>query len=1195
MVQILTSPGNTTRRAGSLSLALVLLSSASASLAAWILDPGTEVVPTGSYTRLWTATNRATLAAANDVAVDADGNVYTTGFIDDGSSAPANLHIAKHDAAGNLLWEDTYDGGNYDEGIAIALGPSGEVYVVGATYPSGTGAANIVTIRYDADTGVSDFTVTYDSGTGDDLPVGVAAGSGGEVYVTGYTCSLCNGTDSDIVTVQYDGAGAEIWVQTYDNGGDDVPVGLGIVAGSDVAVAGRSDSGSDADYIALRYAAAAVSGDPPVWEQRFDSGANDRATAMAIGTAGEIFITGTSTIVGDRDFNTIAYDADGNSLWTQAQTYRTSFDDVPTAAAVDAGGASLVVAGYVARPGGDRDVTIVKYAIDDPDQTIVMSYDGGGSDTPADVAGDGAGNVYLTGTQGALGAQDVITLRFDSAGVQTDAFVYDSGSDDTANAITLGADNEGLATAHVALRVDRLSATVQNNEFAAIKYAAARPDLEMSFVGGPAVLPTDGMVTIGNTVTNTKDGATGKLADAGAFDITLYLSPVQDPDPATDLIPFASGSGARAVSGLASGDSDAADTTVAVPSAGTLTPGSAGSDYWLVARADAADVITERDETNNLLVSADPVLVVDPAELVPSSVSGPASALAASDITVDYTIENQRGTDAGSFDLAFVLSSDTTVGDADDIALTGTATVNQVAGNDSTSGSAVVGIPNTAPPGDYFIGMIVDTEDDILEADETNNTLTSLATLTVEPIADLVVTAVEGPLGGTAGGTISVSTTVVSNDRGVTQDFSVDIYLSNDTVIDGTDTLLDSRLISEDLTAGTPSTGATTVTIPSGTAQGVYYLGAIADAADQVTESDEGNNVAASAATISIGLPETDANAQPDLVVTAVSGPSEAPAGQSITVSTTVENVLAEPVTTPFKVGIYLSPDPTITSDDVLMGERTISAMPGNSVDSADTVIEVLAEIPDPVTSWTNTNNVTIAGNTVTAANNSIGAPISTSSVDGDGAVETTVVETDTVRAFGLTSFNTVSLVLLGMEYAWILRGDGTYDLYHDGTNVGGGTYATGDVLRIERANGQVLYRQNGQTVATTTVTYTGPAYFDVTFFSGNAGATIADANLVSIILSTGQTYYLGVIVDYEDVVAEVDETNNTRLQTDALGDPEAIPVTGVQLGNASGSSGSGALGVIELLFTALFLLLSWQRRRVPAHGPRAGARPRRH
>ncbi len=105
--------------------------------------------------------------AGSSIAVDASGNVYTTGDFrgtadfDPGigtftlSSAGSDIFISKLDAAGNLVWAKAMGGTSSDGGNSIAVDASGHVYTTGRF--GGTA---------DFDPGVGTFTLTS-AGSGD--------------------------------------------------------------------------------------------------------------------------------------------------------------------------------------------------------------------------------------------------------------------------------------------------------------------------------------------------------------------------------------------------------------------------------------------------------------------------------------------------------------------------------------------------------------------------------------------------------------------------------------------------------------------------------------------------------------------------------------------------------------------------------------------------------------------------------------------------------------------------------------------------------------------------------------------------------------------------------------------------------------------------------------------------------------------
>ena len=82
------------------------------------------------------------------IAVDGSGNVYVTGR-SDGSGTAQDYATIKYNSAGQQQWVARYDGpgGNDDVANAIAVDGSGNVYVTGSSYGSGTDR-DYATIKY---------------------------------------------------------------------------------------------------------------------------------------------------------------------------------------------------------------------------------------------------------------------------------------------------------------------------------------------------------------------------------------------------------------------------------------------------------------------------------------------------------------------------------------------------------------------------------------------------------------------------------------------------------------------------------------------------------------------------------------------------------------------------------------------------------------------------------------------------------------------------------------------------------------------------------------------------------------------------------------------------------------------------------------------------------------------------------------
>jgi hypothetical protein len=83
---------------------------------------------------------------AYDVAVDADGNAYVTGFLTD-IAGEGDCVTIKYNTQGDSIWLAKYDRSPQDVGLALHIDASGNVYVAGYTWSDTTGS-DFLTIKY---------------------------------------------------------------------------------------------------------------------------------------------------------------------------------------------------------------------------------------------------------------------------------------------------------------------------------------------------------------------------------------------------------------------------------------------------------------------------------------------------------------------------------------------------------------------------------------------------------------------------------------------------------------------------------------------------------------------------------------------------------------------------------------------------------------------------------------------------------------------------------------------------------------------------------------------------------------------------------------------------------------------------------------------------------------------------------------
>ena len=344
-------------------------------------------------------------SAAFAIETDQAGNVYVTGS----SASGFYFMTAKYSAAGDQLWVQFFTTiGEGDAGVDLALDHEGNVYVTG--YNVDINSFDIITIKYSPG-GVELWVRRFDQGGGEDVPAAIACDASG-VYVTGRS-------GGSFTTIKYDFDGVEQWVRNYNAGhGSDSPADLIVDAAGSIYVTGRSTgAGTNDDYATIKYDAAGTE----LWVRRYDGPATtfatdfDRAAALAVDAAGNVFVTGQSS----GDFATVKYDASGTEIWVRRYNGPGAGADWATAIAVDASGNAYVSGSSFGNSTTQYDFATLSY---DPSGTVRWTerYNGPGNnyDTPHAIAVHSSGDVYVSGSDGGSGTgSDYATIKY--AGVVT--------------------------------------------------------------------------------------------------------------------------------------------------------------------------------------------------------------------------------------------------------------------------------------------------------------------------------------------------------------------------------------------------------------------------------------------------------------------------------------------------------------------------------------------------------------------------------------------------------------------------------------------------------------------------------------------------------------------------------------------------------------------------------------------------------
>ncbi|MCF8294807.1 MAG: choice-of-anchor D domain-containing protein [Bacteroidales bacterium] len=332
------------------------------------------------------------------VAVDASGNVYTTGYFqgtvdfDPGSGSynlssngGADIFISKLDASGNFVWAKNMGGSSSDVGYSIAIDASGNVYTTGSFqgstdfdpgsgthYLSSNGYYDIFISKLDAS---GNFIWAKNmGGFSSDEGISIAIDASGNVYTTGHfngivdfdpgsgSYNLSSYGSEDIFISKLDASGNFVWAKNMGGSSLDWGYSIAIDASENVYVSGKFYGTVDFDPGSGSYNLSSndegdifiskldASGNF-VWAKNMGGSSYDWGYSIAIDASGNVYTTGIFQGTADFDPGSGSYnlssngsdeifisklDASGNFVW--AKNMGGSDFDYGYSIAIDASG-----------------------------------------------------------------------------------------------------------------------------------------------------------------------------------------------------------------------------------------------------------------------------------------------------------------------------------------------------------------------------------------------------------------------------------------------------------------------------------------------------------------------------------------------------------------------------------------------------------------------------------------------------------------------------------------------------------------------------------------------------------------------------------------------------------------------------------------------------------------------------------------
>ena len=227
-----------------------------------------------------------------------------------------------------------------------------------------------------------------------------------------------------------------------------------------------------------------------------------------------------------------------------------------------------------------------------------------------------------------------------------------------------------------------------------------RPNLRVSALNAPGGALPGATISVTDTTLNANSNS--GLAFPGST-TRLYLSADAILDPADTVL------GQRSLLPLGPGAADTGSTQVTIP-------GQALGTYWIIAKADADDVVPETRERDNARSTR---IEIGPPDLLEAALRVPRFVRAGVSFDVRDTVENGGPVSAGPTTTRFYLSVDSTL-DPGDTPL-GTRGVPGLGPGDQSETTTTIVVPAAASPRTYFLIAVADADGAVVEQDEGNN------------------------------------------------------------------------------------------------------------------------------------------------------------------------------------------------------------------------------------------------------------------------------------------------------------------------------------------------------------------------------------------------------------------------------------------------------------------------------------------
>jgi uncharacterized delta-60 repeat protein len=363
----------------------------------------------------WLATiGGSAFDGGRDVAIDADGNIYSVGITQSAGSGQQDFLLVKQDPAGAIVWQRTFGLSDDEQGISIGIDSSDNVYIYGTVLRVAfVAASRMILAKFN-----SSGTIQWQrqaGGGGNDFPGKLAIASTGDVYFSGATTAFGAGA-IDAYVAKFNSSGTVQWQRAIGSTSSERANGIAVDSAGDVYLVGLNQQTYDGGLLVKLNSAGTNQ-----WQRKIGNFGQPTTTLLAAvaDSSNNVYTVGNTFITPTEGFFLAKYNSSGTQQWQRflSGAGNESCENI----SIDGAG-NIYLFGRTSSSGaGSNDFMLAKY---DTNGTIQWqrTLGGTGNDQAFGGAIDADGNLYAIGQTAALASGEVLIAKLPSDGSLTGTY-----------------------------------------------------------------------------------------------------------------------------------------------------------------------------------------------------------------------------------------------------------------------------------------------------------------------------------------------------------------------------------------------------------------------------------------------------------------------------------------------------------------------------------------------------------------------------------------------------------------------------------------------------------------------------------------------------------------------------------------------------------------------------------------------------